>query len=714
MSEYDELYADEFFIIDSNKLNEVESEFYGYLIDEGNFYTRDNFNNTVNLSGLGAYINIDREYNEIIIKQDANGSFGLYAYKNEDVFCISNSFVKLLDYVKQRYAISFNEDAANTLLAYNYSSYIYKQTLVNEIEILPRNYMIKIEIDSKKISYDIIDYKEKTVDLDSQEAFDIIDNWFYRWTSLFRNLKKQTNNITADLTGGFDSRITFSLLLASNINLNEIHIRSIKDEVYTHKEDYQIASKIAKEFNFRLNDLSPFNLNRYYFEEKETSLKLSANIKLGIHHQLFYKYFKNVNPCYSITGYGGENIRDYSHVMPLHEYIELAESFSPELVESTKKIIDYNVNHIKNDFYGTYNDENVDYGISRETIHTYHFGRGTIEKYLTNEFSISPLSDPEINKIKRHDGIHIDKNLLIAIIYLRYCPKLLDFDFNGTSEIKKETIEYAKKFNEKYPFTFNGYELASSELKNTTRDRSHSPISVREIDENLKEIFFSKAFRKQFEIYYSPELYNKFATRIKTMKYVPLQFACPAFIIMKVLNDIEISKFNADEDWYDWLNHFIETGNDYGQIDNEIIEKLLIYNTARIDIINKGANNDIEFISCSDTNSIHKKPAWIKPEVGGGLVVESKNNSMDLKFRCVKDGKLDISLKGKDVRDKNRNRFPVYIDYSEFTVNGAKILKENILTWHDKPYVYSKNVKNGEEITIHVAWKPFDHQSTFK
>ena len=103
MSEYDELYADEFFIIDSNKLNEVESEFYGYLIDEGNFYTRDNFNNTVNLSGLGAYINIDREYNEIIIKQDANGSFGLYAYKNEDVFCISNSFVKLLDYVKQRY-----------------------------------------------------------------------------------------------------------------------------------------------------------------------------------------------------------------------------------------------------------------------------------------------------------------------------------------------------------------------------------------------------------------------------------------------------------------------------------------------------------------------------------------------------------------------------------------------------------------------------------
>lgn len=716
MSEFDEILSNEFFIIDSNNLENVESKLYGYLIDGSNFYTEENRDLNAKLTGLGAYIFIDQTYNEIIINQDAGASFGIYVYKHDDVFCISNSFIKLVDYVKHRYPISFNEDAAGALLSYNYSSFIYRQTLVNEIEVLPRHYVVKIDVISKQIRYETIDYKEKTVDLDSQEAFDIIDEWFYSWTSLFRNLKAQTNNITVDLTGGFDSRVTFSLILASNINLNEIHIRSIKDEVYTHKEDYQIATQMSKEFNFKLNDMSSFDLNRYYFEELETSFKLSSYAKLGIHNQFFYKYFKNINPCYSITGYGGENIRHYHGVMPLNKYIENAKSVSPEIVENTKNIIDYNVNHIKNDFNGTYNDENIEYAISREAIHTYHFGRGTVEKYLTREFGLNPLLDPKINQIKRHDGVHIDEYLLIAIIYLRYCPKILDFDFNGTSEIKAETIEYAKKLNEKYPFNFEGYDLISSNIKNKSRERSTSKIKVSEIDNHLKDIFFSNAFKKQFEVYYSPEVYDNLALRLKTNKYVPLQFARPIFAIMKILHDIEINKFNADEDLVDWLNHFLDCGNEYDEdtLDMGIIEMLLKYNQARIDIMNHGKNNDIKFIKCSDKKCKITKPSWIKKENGGGIVAQSISNSMDLTFQCINDGEISISLKGKDERDANRNRFPIYIDYLNFKVNGKNIFNENTLTWHSEPYTHKKKVVNGEEITIHVEWKPFDYRSTYK
>ena len=42
MSEFDDLYEDEFFIIDSNKLDDVKSKLYGYLIDGSNFYTNEN------------------------------------------------------------------------------------------------------------------------------------------------------------------------------------------------------------------------------------------------------------------------------------------------------------------------------------------------------------------------------------------------------------------------------------------------------------------------------------------------------------------------------------------------------------------------------------------------------------------------------------------------------------------------------------------------
>lgn len=715
MSEFDELYDDEFFIIDSEKLDYVTSKLYGYLIDGSNFYTDENRDVNAKLTGLGAYIDVDRRFNEIILKQDANGSFGIYVYKKDDVFCVSNSFIKLLDYVKNKYPISFNEDAAGALLSYNYSSFIYKQTLINEIELLPRHYVVKIDIPSKKIKYELIDYKEKSIDLDSQKAFDVLDDWFYRWTSLFRNLKKQTNNITVDVTGGFDSRVTFSLVLASNINLNEIHIRSIKDEVYTHKEDYQIATQIAKEFNFKLNDLSPFDLNRYYFEEKETSFKLSSYVKFGVHNQFFYKYFKNLNPCYSITGYGGENIRHYHGVIPLDRYVENARLASPELVEHTKKIVDYNVNHIKKDFNGTYNDENIEYAISRETVHTYHFGRGTVGKYLIREFGLNPLTDPEINKIKRHDGINIDENLLITIIYLRYCPKLLDFEFNGDSEIKEETKEYAKKLNAKYPFNFNGYDLVSSNLQNNAKEKSTHKIRVSEIDTHLKEIFTSNGFKKQFESYYPPEVYNHFESLMNSKTYVPLQYARPLLLIMKVLHDVDINNFNENEDFVNWFNHFLEFGNYEEQQNNpDIIQKLLKYNLARIDITNSGKNNSLELIKCSDKNCAVKKPSWIKPENGGGLIIESLTNSIDFTFKCINDGEIAISLKGKDERDKNNKRFPIYIDYTVFKINGKQILKENTLTHHDKPYTFKKNVKNGEEITIHLEWKPFDYQSEYK
>ena len=83
-------------------------------------------------------------------------------------------------------------------------------------------------------------------------------------------------------------------------------------------------------------------------------------------------------------------------------------------------------------------------------------------------------------------------------------------------------------------------------------------------------------------------------------------------------------------------------------------------------------------------------------------------------MKCINDGELSFSLKAMDIRDKNRKRFPVYIDYTYFKVNDEVILDENKLTWHDQPFVYKKKVVNNEEITIEVKWKPFDSQSTFK
>ena len=84
--------------------------------------------------------------------------------------------------------------------------------------------MIKIQIiiSNNTINYQLRDYKENSIKLDSEEGFNVLDKWFYKWTALFRNIKLHTNNISVDLSGGFDSRVIFMLMAESGINLNDI------------------------------------------------------------------------------------------------------------------------------------------------------------------------------------------------------------------------------------------------------------------------------------------------------------------------------------------------------------------------------------------------------------------------------------------------------------------------------------------------------------
>ena len=143
----------------------------------------------------------------------------------------------------------------------------------------------------------------------------------------------------------------------------------------------------------------------------------------------------------------------------------------------------------------------------------------------------------------------------------------------------------------------------------------------------------------------------------------------------------------------------------------EEIKKLLIkYATARIDIMNHGAEDNTVFIVRSnnmDANVLY--PPWFNRKDGQGLVIECSSGMIDFEIKCVNDGTLDIMFKGIDCRDKNGNRFPIHIDYTNLKINDKKIIDKNTLVWHDEPYKYTKKVKNGEIIKIYAEWKPFNN-----
>ena len=139
------------------------------------------------------------------------------------------------------------------------------------------------------------------------------------------------------------------------------------------------------------------------------------------------------------------------------------------------------------------------------------------------------------------------------------------------------------------------------------------------------------------------------------------------------------------------------------------------YCTARIDIKNFGVNtNNIKILDIDDSNSEIFRPRWFNNHLGEGIQIHSSKGVLDLKIKCINHGDLKIILRGMDVRDRNDNRFPVYIDYTNFSVNDEEIINGNELTCHDYPYSFSMLVRDSEIIDIHIEWMPFNSSSEFK
>ena len=79
----------------------------------------------------------------------------------------------------------------------------------------------------------------------------LIDRWISRWASTIRTIYDAGYQIKINLSGEFDSRISFALALAAGIDFsaNNVHVYSkhLCKKDGSLKDDYIIASSIAEE-----------------------------------------------------------------------------------------------------------------------------------------------------------------------------------------------------------------------------------------------------------------------------------------------------------------------------------------------------------------------------------------------------------------------------------------------------------------------------------
>ncbi len=137
--------------------------------------------------------------------------------------------------------------------------------------------------------------------------------------------------------------------------------------------------------------------------------------------------------------------------------------------------------------------------------------------------------------------------------------------------------------------------------------------------------------------------------------------------------------------------------------DSPLIDKYII---GRFDIRHEGSvENNILFMDISDDQAEIIRPKWF-PENAAGYVVNSAKGDISMQLKCVLDGKLTITLKGKLIKDTDGTHLPFYVDFLYFSVDDCVVLDQRTPVSHDNNIQYSKKVSDGDIVTIHARWKP--------
>ena len=548
-SHMNKLIEENFFIIDSNNLGEIKSNMYGFSVSikgilTNNYYKKLGYYEEPEPQGV--YVMIRKMGNEIIINQDFNGSFGLYIYedKNSGYFALSNSFLLLEEYLVGKVNLTLNKEFSDNLILLDLCTTSIYETMINEIILIPSNAFIVLNIKNKTFKIYYIDYKENSVPFESEEGLKIVDKWVDKWSYIIRSLRKKTDNISLDLSGGFDTRIILAILLNSGIDMNRILINSINDTLHCHEEDFKIASNISSKLRFKLNNFK-LNKNGTKLSTKD-SIYISIYSKLGFHKLFYLKTKFYSNPIFTFSGSGGEIIR--GHIgLSIEKYIKAIRFHSngikghiEEFFNSSLRLLNRSISLLKNK-KTYYNDFEISVDLYLKGLIRHHFGKGALESFLVNIYNIQPLIDPEIKQIK----YDINKRLshdLIAYIFVRFSHDLINFPFEGKRELNKESIRKAEKLNKK----LSSYKKKSNYNANFYVDIKRicpvPPSKVNNVGEYLRKLFKSTKFINYINQLYDINVYNWAKEYSEKSNFYPLRHGYGLLAVAKTLEDLSINK----------------------------------------------------------------------------------------------------------------------------------------------------------------------------
>lgn len=687
-----------FFVITYDNCNNIKSRLYGYAILDNKIIINKSDNNLLPYDCAGTYINIVKKDKVLYIQNDLFAGMDLYIYRNSNYFAISNSFLYLVKNLNNKYKLNENNNFIDLAYSIEITTLSMCASPVKEIERLLPYSLLSIDLESRKVNIKKYDFITNNISLDSQECFDLLDSWQRKYNNIVKNIIEQGRYISIDLSGGMDTRVAFSLIANLNLNSKDVRIRSLEDGLHTHKEDLDIASRIAEKFNFQLN-CNPDKFS--YLVSMTDSLLIQFYVKLFYHSQYQKRKYYCRNGRFNYTGFGGECFRNYWN-MSKEEFYERKVKFNYfneyDFLKKAIKQLNYEFKEVLKISNNKLPEaENL-------FIYTYsrnHFKKIEHEWLISNYYPISPLYDPQLFKIYPFEYMS-DKNILYAVILDRYVPKLNDIPFDSGRVYSNELWNAAKLLNKKYPKkdklneyyeinTENSYELNKYEGEDT--DQSQYLYELFKTD-TIKEFICSK---------YGKDFYRYADNFYKRNNYFSDNFiikCISSYILENILRQKDTELLPLPK-----ICNYCPSS-----LLKQIFSNFLI---ARLDIFFESeSNKSIEIIDCSDVNAYIINPEWYKKENGIGTLIESFALKLKLKVLAPSQGCAYLYFRSRDF-DIEDNKIIYIIDINNINIklNGNIFYEDNeykaVKAY--KPFVLQVDSFSNDIIEINFEWQPHDY-----
>lgn len=209
-------------------------------------------NNTFEADADGNYARgiYDNESN-FKIETDFRGFFPLFYYSDSGYWVISDSFTDIVKKVRQKKTLVLREHSLwqwrnNSILSMQLSS---DESVFEGIKILGSDEQILISRESTKFSIIKKDRAPRHISY-SDAISNLIDVWVSRIKTL---INSREFRLLADLSGGLDSRVVFSLIERATRDEDELKKYVELRSSLSRPNDLKVAEYISELYNFSLN-----------------------------------------------------------------------------------------------------------------------------------------------------------------------------------------------------------------------------------------------------------------------------------------------------------------------------------------------------------------------------------------------------------------------------------------------------------------------------